>query len=126
MTTRSLDRRVAQALGWTAAHAPWSRSGAQERTHWFNPSGENQELPHYSTSIADAMALIEHLRSKGWVMTLSVNEYVTEPWDCRFFLDSQHRDVYSAMRGLDRRVIAHGNTPAMAICAAFLKVMEAA
>jgi hypothetical protein len=45
-------------------------------------------------------------RAQGWQMTLSCNQFIGEPWDCRLFLEG--------VRG--RRAIAHGATAAEAIC----------
>lgn len=64
-----------------------------------------------STDIASAWLVAEHLRGAGWVMALTVNRFMTEPWDCRMSLAERHR------------VIAHGTAP-LAICRAALKARE--
>jgi hypothetical protein len=130
--TRQIDISCAKALGWTVQ--PWV--GPKTGTTFYtlvDPSGAVQgaygsdivyntedlaweSVPKFSTDIAAAWTLIGRLRVQGWTVSLSVNEYETEPWDCRFFLESK-----VLFTGKDRRVIAHGATAEIAICRAFLE-----
>ena len=60
-------------------------------------------IPKYSRNIAAAWQVVEHLRRQGWEMTLSVNHYVTEPWDCRLFQTEGGK-----LDAPSKRIIAHG------------------
>lgn len=83
--------------------------GKTGRIHPQSTSG----VPCYSTDIKAAFDLIEHLRGQGWTLSISANDYITEPWDVRLF------------HGDDRRAIAHGATLPVAICRAALAAFPA-
>lgn len=104
---REMDAEVEHLVFGNACRAV---GPAPDGEVWFDPDGF--AVPrHYSTKIEDAWRVVEKLRAGGWVMTLSVNDFITEPWDCRFFL------------GERRREIAHGATAPIAICRAALKAV---
>jgi len=110
--SRELDTDIAEKImGWGHVLDPLRKRTGQplplEQTHYWL-SG----IPEYSTDIRAAWLVVEHLRSQAWLMTLSVNDDVDEPWDCRFFLKYQ------------RRVMAHGATAEIAICRAALKAVD--
>lgn len=67
--------------------------------------------PRFSTDIEFAWSVVEKLRSRGWTLSLSCNDFITEPWDCRFFLKET------------KRAIRHGRTAAEAICRAALDTL---
>jgi hypothetical protein len=117
---RELDEAVAKALGWTDIRddhytgSPGVWFGRPPRPQ-PGDSPQNKAkgismLPYFSTDIAAAWTAIEALRAHGWLMSLSVNDFTTEPWDCRLF------------HGPNTRVIAHGATApeaiSRAVCAA--------
>lgn len=90
--------------------------GQPRSVDWVERDGAWEGVPHYSRDIAAAWQVVEHLRAQGWEMTLSVNHYVTNPWDCRLFLTDGGK--LDAPR---KRVIAHGPDAAAAISRAALK-----
>jgi hypothetical protein len=63
--------------------------------------------------IEQAWRVVECLRGRGWRMTLSCNDFIAEPWDCRLFLEEQ-----------GKRAIAHGVTAPDAICRAALAAVR--
>ena len=86
--SRALDIAIAEkVMGWGHVLDPLGeRTGhplpPEQTRHWL--SG----IPQYSTDIAAAWRIVEYLRSQGWVMTLSVNEYVT----CLLYTSPSPRD----------------------------------
>jgi|GEM_PF-3226361 len=91
---------------------PVNDSKAYRAAEWESEEAAWEDCPFFSSDIAAAWLVVQMLRSDGWVMTLSVNAYITEPWDCRFFLEEE------------KRVIAHGATAEIAICRAALAVWQ--
>ncbi|HXI15224.1 MAG TPA: hypothetical protein VNM48_02550 [Chloroflexota bacterium] len=86
-------------------------------TYWTPPQGGNfARLPPYSGDIMLAWELVGKLRSDGWWLSLSVNDYGTEPWDCRMVLKEGERT--------EKRAIAHGATAPLAICRAALDALK--
>jgi hypothetical protein len=124
-TDRELDIAVADALGWADIrddYFPGTPGGGSlygvppVMPAWESPPNKKRGislLPHYSTDIASAWDAVEHLREQGWTMTLSCDDKITEPWDCRFFMDDGRW-----------RVIAHGPTAAAAISRAIRRMAE--
>lgn len=56
---RELDRRVAEAKGWT--NLCQNALGAWLGTHWWRGMEVEQVLPHYSTDTGLAMTLFEEM-----------------------------------------------------------------
>ena len=112
--SRALDIAIAEkVMGWEVRTGVTVYDGLDMPwTVYEEPNGHVHNPIPFSTDIAAAWRIVEYLRSQGWVMTLSVNEYVTEPWDCRFFLKEE------------KRVIGHGATAEIAICRAALAVWQ--
>lgn len=65
-----------------------------------------------TTDMNDAMLMWDKLHSDGWELSLSCDQKVTYPWDCRMFLLER------------KRVIAHEKTPSRAITIASILALE--
>jgi hypothetical protein len=135
LTRRELDAAVArEVMGWEVypgadtpfnfphqgdhawlddpANYPFVTDCRPGLIFWAAPKTDGKDWKPFA-DIAAAWQVVEKLRGKGWVMTLSVNHYQTEPWDCRLFLEERKREI------------AHGATAPEAICRAALAAVRA-
>lgn len=123
---RELDLEIAlRVLGW---HEPvqWVSDEDGEDCFAFEPDADpahiaaddqdhNCVVPRYHEDIALAWSLVEKLRAEGWWVSLSSNDFITEPWDCRMIL--KHGEI------TEQRAIAHGETAQIAICRVVLEAV---
>jgi hypothetical protein len=114
--------RHSEHLWWDVENSQWWSHDAVEVTSAEVDSPNGPVAYSFiasfnpSTGIFDAWEVVEHLRAQDWEMTLTVNHYLSAPWDCRLFLMlPTNPDAPMA------RTIAHGATAPLAICRAALK-----
>lgn len=69
-----------------------------------------------TTDMNDAMELWNKLHSEGWELSISCDQKVTYPWDCRMFMN----DGFNK----EKRVIAHEKTASRAITIASILAKE--
>lgn len=110
---RELDRQIAAALGWVdfweSRDGDWLM-GYPPVEQGAGIDAERHPVPAFSTDLAAAWQLIDHLRAQGWLY--GIGDIGTDTHECTFFRD-----------GSGPRT-AEGDTPAAAIVAAFLAAME--
>lgn len=128
---REQDRQCAEALGYSVrqTEATAEYTSVVER-FWalHDASGEIPEgfhlcdseweawndVPHYSTDIADAWTLIDHMIGRGYLYGLGNLEFKGPRHEAAFYRDGSGPSY------------GEGETPAAAIAAAFLKVKQVA
>ena len=107
MSARELEGGIALALGWKQVGKGWA--------HWTDPDGNtNRHVPFYTTSLDAALTLVPG----GWV------------WHVQIDYELPGRaHLYNAVPGNKYdppvRVQANGATPALALCVAALKALDA-
>ena len=110
--SRELDRQVAEALGWFDIEV------IDEFVMGFNPNepGQNDwgQIPHYSTSIADAWTLVDIMVKAGWYPQIAY--CADKKWECM---------IMDLEEDVENSVYRHADTAPLAICLAFLKWKEA-
>lgn len=120
--SRALDAEIAEkVMGWTDVSLTAPRRMPNGVT-WFVPCGyspENRchvELPEYSSDIAAAWEVVEHLKSRGWAIRLS-NKMVDWCWWAYVY---DYRSEHAAAEATVQE-----DTAPMAICLAALKAIDA-
>lgn len=112
MTNPQLRIRVAEAMGWK----PQSGNESWPDTYWIAPDKVLRtvnELPKYDKDANLALLLVARLKEQGWY--LATAEEPDMPIYAAFF----------RYPGTHRRISAEAQTLTVAICTAFLRVIEA-
>ena len=91
--------------------------------HFVESYGLVRDIPPFSTDVAEAWKVVEHLRERGYLVRVvehpESSRHVSE--DRRAWLERRVECVVEQhVRGVRRRVGAHASTAALAICRAAL------
>lgn len=104
-----LNATEQQITEWTATNIMgWPHNPRGK--YLVSPVSDNWWSPY--TNHDDAFEMLAKLREQKWEMSLTCDQKITEPWDCRLFLVRDGNP--------EKRVIAHGSTATLAMCRAML------
>jgi hypothetical protein len=109
-----LSEAIAVAMGWKRI-----RPDGLEYHYWYNPAGEREDYPCYTTSLDAAMTLLP----EGWGVT-----YVSHPMpECTWAAVREYekdKDAKSwTSKALRQSGEVHAKTPALALLAAICRAM---
>jgi hypothetical protein len=100
---------------------------AGDGTHYFIESfGLVREIPPFSTDLAAAWKVVEHLRDAGFLVRVVEHpESERRHEEPRLTWDARRHEclVEQTVRGVRRRAGAHASTVPLAICRAALAIM---
>jgi hypothetical protein len=137
---RELDILIAEKLlGVSRLEArvdPTVRDG-EPQFHWGYPVGHDF-APNFSTDIAGAWRLVEHLREQGWIVRVQempddLPFLAGSGWESGPAPEIQRRAMCQLYRNTARKqqdcmfgrdIVAFGETTALAICRAALTALE--
>lgn len=115
---RELDRLVAEkVMGWVWKEQIGALPGCAKSKWLFNPDGKIQDVPYYSTDIADAWLVVEHLsKDRHW-------------FDIGRTVRGSIEDVRARVTHwqwtacVDQYIYAHADTAPHAICLSALRAI---
>ncbi len=111
LSAEEMNSRIAKLCGWHDGdgRANWPDFGYGPNSKPYPV--EPERLPDYTGSMDAALTMAERLAGEGWRLLLVQH--------------TDNRWVASFANGCDNPLKSWADTPAMAVCLAFLQVMEA-